>query len=334
LTSGSYDISLDEQKDNQKRSKRKLNIFIICFVIASISWLMIKLSGTYSHNVIVSITYKGIKNNRIMLPSSDTVLIANIQSSGYNIIYNRLLNEDYRFQLDLSQYPARRNGDIYEINIETANLNYRLGNYFKTGEKIVSIYPANMRVRLERAYTKKVPVKANVDITYKKQYAGYKHIYLEPDSVYITGSKAVIDKISFVETEKNEQKNLSKNTMLELSLKNPLNKFLLRYSADKVKMYIPVAEYTEEYVDIPLTFETVPNGYQLIAYPDKIRCYFNVSIPDYDKISPEAFKAGINEKSLFNSKHNTAKVVLKKVPRYARVQRIEPESIEYLIRKK
>ncbi|HOV10607.1 MAG TPA: YbbR-like domain-containing protein [Bacteroidales bacterium] len=334
MTSGNYDISLDEQKDNQKRSKRKLNIFLICFIIATVSWLMIKLSGTYSHNVVVSVNYKGIKNNRIMLPSSDTILIANIQSSGYNIIYNRLLDEDYRFQLDLSQYPSRKNGNVFEINIETATLTYRLGNYFKTGEKVVSIYPANLRVKLERAYTKKVPVKPNVDITYKKQYAVYKHIYLEPDSVYVTGSKDVIDNISFVETEKSEQKNLSKNTLLELSLKNSLNKFVLRYSAEKVKMYIPVAEYTEEYVDIPLTFETVPAGYQLIAYPDKIRCFFNVSIPDYDKISPDAFKAGINEKNLFNSKHNNAKVVLKKVPRYARVQRIEPENIEFLIRKK
>ncbi|HNX05955.1 MAG TPA: YbbR-like domain-containing protein [Bacteroidales bacterium] len=334
MTSGSYDTSLDEQQDNQKRSKRKLNIFIICFIIASISWLMIKLSGTYSHNVVVSVTYKGIKNNRIMLPSSDTLLIANIQSSGYNIIYNRLLNENYLFQLDLSQYPARRNGDIFEITIETASLTYRLGNYFKTGEKVVSIYPANLRVQLERAHSKKVPVQANVDITFKNQYAVYKHIYLEPDSVYVTGSKAVIDKISYVETEKSEQKGLSKNTFLELSLNNPLNKYVLRYSADKVKMYIPVAEYTEEFVDIPLTFESVPDGYQLIGYPDKIRCFFNVSIPDYDKISPEAFKAGINEKNLFHSKHNSAKVVLKKVPPYAKVQRIEPESIEYLIRKK
>ena len=41
-----------------------------------------------------------------------------------------------------------------------------------------------------------------------------------------------------------------------------------------------------------------------------------------------------NEKDIFHSKHHIAKVVLKKVPSYARVQRIEPDNIEYLIRKK
>ncbi|HNW89950.1 MAG TPA: YbbR-like domain-containing protein [Bacteroidales bacterium] len=334
MTSGSNDIFLDEQKDNQRHSKRKLNIFFICLIIASISWLMIKLSGTYTHNVVVSVHYKGIKKNKILLPASDTLLIANIQSSGYNIIYNRLLNDDYNLELDLNQYPEKLNNNIYEINIESSTLIRRLENYFKSGEKVASLYPANLKIRLERAYTKKVPVKPNVDITFKKQYSVYKHIYLEPDSIFVTGSRKVTDAIKFVETEKTEQKNLSENTFLELKLINPLNKFVLRYSANQVKMYIPVAEYTEEYVDIPLSFESVPKDYQIIAYPNKIRCYFNVSIPDYEKISVESFKAGINEKEIFHSKHHIAKVILKKVPSYARVQRIEPDNIEYLIRKK
>jgi len=334
LTSGRNDISLDEKKDNQKHLNKKLNIFFLCLIIASVMWLMIKLSETYTHNIVFSVSYKGVQKNKILAPTTDTLLIASIQSSGYNIIYNRLRHKKYQFQIDLSQYPARLNGKYFEIFIETQALINKLQPFFKPGEKIVSIYPSSLSLKLEKAYSKKVAVKVNVDITYKKQYNVYKHIFLEPDSVTVTGNKRMIDAIKYVETEKRELNGLSENTYLMLKLINPVNTYTMRYSSNQVKMYIPVAQYTEEFVDIPLTYDSVPGDYQLIAYPDKVRCYFFVSVPDVGKISVDSFKAGFNEAELFHSKHNVAKVVLKKVPSFANIQRIEPDNIEYLIRKK
>jgi hypothetical protein len=334
LTSGSNNISLDEKKDNQKHLNKKLNIFFWCLIIAAVMWLMIKLSGSYTHNLVFSVSYKGIQKNKILIPSSDTLLIASIQSSGYNIIYNRLLHKNFQIQLDLNQYRSRLSGRYFEIFIETQVLANKLQPFLRPGEKLVSIYPSSLNLKLEKAFSKKVPVKVNVDISYKKQYNVYKHIYLEPDSVVVTGSKKMIDAIKYVETEKREMNNLSENSFLLLKLINPVNSYTMRYSSDQVKMYIPVAQYTEEYVDIPLTFDSVPEDYQLIAYPDKVRCYFFVSVPDLSKISVDSFKAGFNEAELFHSKHNIAKVILKKVPSFANMQRVEPDNIEYLIRKK
>lgn len=334
MTSRRNDIFFEEQKDNQRRVNKKLNIFLICLATASVLWLMVKLADTYNHNVVFSVTYKGIQKNKILVPSSDTIIIAGIQSSGYNIIYDRILKNKYNLQIDLNQYRAAYNGKFYEINIETATLSNRILSFFNPGEKLVSLYPGNLRVKLEKAYTKKVPVKVNVNMTFKKQYSIYKDIYLNPDSVFITGSKKIIDYINFVETESQELKDLSENTYLILKLINPMSNFSLRYSADEVKIYIPVAQYTEEFVDVPLVFDSVPGNFQVIAYPDKVRCYFLVSIPDHKKIAVDDFKAGFREADLFHSKHNIDKVILKKVPSYARVQRIEPDNVEYLIRKK
>jgi len=335
LTSGRNDTdSLDEQKNNRGHVNKNLNVFVVCLIIASVMWLMIKLSDNYIHNAVFYVNYKGIQKNKLLIPSSDTLVIASVQSSGYDIIYDRLLNKTYSLQLDLNQYPAKVMGKFFEITIETPSLSSKLASFFKSGEKIISLYPSTIKVRLERAYSKKVPVKADVDIKYKKQYNVYKHIFLKPDSVVITGSKKIIDNISFVETEHEELSELSENTYLVLKLINPYSRFSLRYSAENVRMYIPVAEFTEEYVDIPLTYDSLPNDYQLIAYPDKVRCYFVVSIPDHNKVSVDSFKAGFKESDLFNSRHNVAKVILKKVPSYARIERIEPDNVEYLIRKK
>jgi len=334
LTSERHDIYFDEQNENKRHLNKNLRVFFICLAIASVMWLMVRLSDNYIHNVVVSLNYKGIQKNKILIPSSDTLVIASIQSAGYNIIYNRLLNKRYSVQMDLNQYPARQNGKFYEIFIETPTLTNKLVSFLKPGEKLISVYPSVLKIKLERAYTKKVPVIANVDINYKKQFNIYKHIYIEPDSVFVTGNKKRVDSVKYVETEKKELNDLSENTYLHLKLINPENTFNLRYSDNEVKMYVPVAQYTEEYVDIPITFDSIPGSYQVIAYPDKVRCYFLISIPDHNKLSVDSFRAGFREAGLLHSKHNVAQVILKKVPHFVKIQRIEPDNIEYLIRRK
>jgi len=334
LTSGNDNISFDEQKNNQKHLKRKLNIFLFCLILASAMWLMIRLSRDYSQNVIFSVNYKGIQQNNILVPSSDTVLVVTIQTSGYNIIYNRIFPKKYNLSLDLKQYTPKIEGDFFEINIETKSLTDRLASYFSKNDRVISVLPSNLKIKLEKAFAKKVPVKANVDITYAKQFSLYKNIFIEPDSVFIIGNKKLVDTIKYISTEKKELKDLSANTYLDLKLISPLNKLSMRYSTYQVKMYIPVAQYTEEFVDVPIIFDSIPLDYQIIPYPDKVRCYFFVSIPDYNKISSDSFKVGCNEAEIFHSKNNIARVILKKTPSFSKLQRIEPENIEFLIRKK
>lgn len=297
-------------------------------------WLMIRFSRDYSQTVVFSINYKGIQQNKILIPSSDTFLITNIQTSGYNIIYNLIFPKKYKLQIDITQYAPKLNGNFFEINIESASLINKLATFFKTKEKIISVLPSNLKIKLEKAYSKKVPVKIDVDISYAKQYSLYKNIYIEPDSVFITGNKKLIDTVRFVRTEKKVLNDLSSNTYLLLKLINPMNRFNIMYSVEQVKMYIPVAQYTEKSVEVPLSFDSVPPNLQLIAYPDKVSLFFLVSIPDYNKISVDSFKVGLNEADLFQSKNNIAKVIMKKTPSFAKIQRIEPENIEYLIRKK
>lgn len=335
LTSGSANNDyLDDQKSIGKGHRSWLKGFIICLAISMVMWLMIRLSRDYTQTIRFLVFYKGIKNNSVLLPNTDTTLFVNYQASGYNIIYNRLFHNNYHVEIDISKYQQKLVKDYFEIGITTFSLENEILRLFKNKVKVKSISPATLKVRLGKAHFKKVPVEADIKISFAKQHDLYNKIHIYPDTVIITGSSRVIDTIMKVRTESKILSEIASNYSLTLKLINPLNKNSLRISHENVRVFIPVAKFTENHVEVPITLDTLPESYQLITYPEKVSVYFNVSIPDYEKVVSDSFKVGFNELKLLELESNIARVEIKKYPSFVRFQRIEPENVEFLIRKK
>ncbi len=296
-------------------------------------WFMIRLSRDYTQLVRFTIVYKGLQSDKILLPATDTVLYVNLQTKGYNILLDNFFHETHRFEIDISQYTPKLIANNFEINVETGTLHDALSYNFKSNERIVSIIPVNLKVILEKAYTKRVPVILDADITYAKQYNLNHRVYFDPDSIIITASKELLKTIDYVKTEKASCQNLTSNTILSLNLLNKYNNLSIRYSSSSIKLFIPVAQYTEEFVEIPVTLDSVKENYKITTFPDKVKVYFFVNLPDSPNIKADSFSTAINAAEILNSKNTLTKVYLKHAPTIARVQRIEPEFVEYLIHK-
>ncbi len=330
MTSGNTNVTLDEQKTKHKLNNQRLVVFIICLFIATILWMMIRLSRDYTELERFSISYKGLESDKILLPATDTVFYVNIQTNGYNILFDKLFPDKHQFEIDVSQYVPKLVGNYFEINIETGTLHNALSYYFKANEKIISVLPANLKIMLEKAYSKKVPVILDAEISYAKQYTLYKKIYYEPDSIVITGNEQQLKSISSVTTEKKYLKDLSANTMVSLKLLNKFNNLNIRYSTDFVKLFIPVTQFTEEFFEMPVMIDSLKDDAKISVTPEKVRVYFYVNVPDFPNLKVDSFSAAISATNVIISKNNLAKVYLKHAPSFVKVQRIEPEFVEFV----
>jgi YbbR domain-containing protein len=318
-------------EEKQRKKHPNLHIFIICLFISVILWMMIRLSREYTQTVRISAIYKGLQSDKIILPASDTVLYVNMQSTGYNILFRSFNHQKFRIEVDLSQYPAKLQGNNFEINVDPGNLQDQIMANFKQKDKIISYQPEMLKVRLDRAFIKKVPVMLDAELTFAKQYTLFHKIYFDPDSILITGNQDILQSIDFVKTEKRKFNNLSSNISVTLKLvnNNPLN---LRYSSEYAKVFIPVVQYEEDNIELELKSDSLAPGMRIITNPEKVKVFYMVCLPDVNKVSADLFQMVVSPLEL-NQVGNNAKVIVRKSPSFVRILRIEPENVEYTLHK-
>jgi hypothetical protein len=331
LTSGITDATPGEPKSKQKRKHPNLTIFIICLFISIVMWMMIRLSREYTEMVRVSVIYKGLQSDKIILPASDTVFLVSLQTSGYNILFRNFSRQHFRLEIDLSQYPAKLQGNNYAISVDLSDLRDQVAVNFKQKEKILSFAPENLNVMLDKAFIKKVPVLLDAEMSFQKQYCLYHKIYFDPDSVMVTGNEDLLKTIESVTTEKRIFNNLSSNTSVSLKLVN--NSHLnLRYSSEYVKVFIPVVQFSDDYIEIPVTPDSLSSLTHFTTVPEKVKVFYTVCVPDIKKVSASQFHVTIPASELIQT-GNHAKVELRKFPSIVKIQRIEPDYVEFNIHK-
>jgi YbbR domain-containing protein len=297
-------------------------------------WMMIRLSREYSQVIRFSVTYKGLQSDKIILPASDTVFFVTLQSSGYNILFRSFSKQKYHAEIDLSKYSPKLQGNNFEINVDLGGLRERVSANFKQKDKIVSIMPENLNIRLDKAFIKKVPVILDAEMSFEKQFGLYHKVFFDPDSILVTGSKDLLKSIESVKTEKRSFNNLSSNTSVTLKLLNTNNPLNLRYSSEYVKVFIPVVQYAEDFIEVSLLADSINADEQVTIVPDKVKVYYTVCIPDLKKVAVDSFRVSISLPISVNPKTtNNAKVKLKHSPSMVKILRIEPENVEYTLKK-
>lgn len=324
----STELTDKNQKESQKKKHPNLRIFLICFLISVVLWLMIKLSREQNQLVFLKINYTGIHDDKIILPERDSVLFVEIQTSGYNVMFRKLFPKDYELQIDLSDKIPEFNGNRFEMSIESNVIHEQVVSMFSKKDKILHYIPSTLKIGINKAFSKKVPVVPDVSYSLKNDYSIYNKTYITPDSVLLFGDQDVISKIEFIRTEKVKFKELSENTTVSLRLLLPFTEDI-KLSDQQIKFFIPVAKQIDEVIELPVIVDSVYFTERKASFkPDKIRVFYSVLLPDKQRVQTDSFKIMFIRPDIGMSE-NSIKVKLKNKPSFVTVKKIEPEIIVY-----
>lgn len=313
--------------------RQRAKVFSICLLISAAIWLLVKLSHEYTQVVRFRVVYSGLHSGNMLAPATDTVLFAGIRASGFKVLYHNIFPRNRIINIDLDDYQPRLEGGNYLITIDNDMLGAKVDSLLSNKDKRISIYPGSITVKLEKALIRKIPVVPDLELGFQSQFALAGKILFSPDTILVTGKKELLAKIGQVKTEKKVLRNLSDNVFLTLKLVNNFGNYSVRYSSDYVKVFIPVVQFTEASIQVPVGVDSLPAGYEVITYPDKVNVIFQVGVNNYSKVSADSFRvtAPVN----FHSQGRALPVRLNigRSPGFVRVLRIEPSTVDYIIRK-
>ncbi|NOX86606.1 MAG: hypothetical protein GXO86_11700, partial [Chlorobi bacterium] len=142
----------------EKRERKSDNlVFLICIIIASIFWLLIKLSAVYNETYHFRVNYYNVPEGRNMSRIIDSTLDVTIKAKGFAILRLNLFEDMENINIDLKDMGLMaKNGNVYQIS--TDRLKEKIGDAIGIRPSDVGISRSSLRFVLEKLAEKTVPV--------------------------------------------------------------------------------------------------------------------------------------------------------------------------------
>ncbi len=310
---------------------RRVSVIIVCFFIAAVFWLLIALSKEYSALIRFPVDFKNIPGQKVVVNDLPGSITMNVKTSGFKILSFRFKKEKIPVEIDVASKLAGSmdpSADVLVIPSKTfsEDFNNQLGGDIT----IVNFLPDSVVFNFSNKITKRVPVKLDMTIGFEKQFDSIGMLTTHPDSVDVSGPGSVVNKTDFISTEHINLVKIKDPVSKKIKL---LSDKLLLLSDTLVKVTIPVEKFTEESMEVPVKAIDIPKGYVLKTFPDKITVRYQVSLSRYNSVTSASFNAMVDGAKAGDMKGNKMNVKLVSAPSFIKSVTIEPERVDYILRK-
>jgi hypothetical protein len=313
-----------------EKFRQRLSIFFVCLMISIIIWFTIKLSDRYDTVIQVPVTFTHIPKNKVLTFASDTILQVEIVEKGSDILRMIYLQDITHVPISLRFLPIYPKSGAYHGIITTSQLIDDIEREQNLLGKIISISPDTIYFAFETEKTRKIPVKASFDLTFDKEFMGYGPVVFIPDCVTVKGPEMKIDALDSVSLGVIRLDKLSESYKGNKSFaKDSANKDLV-FLPENVSFTIPVDKFTESATDVRVQVIN-SNGLNIKTFPDKVKVYYTVGLKDYPKVEPGMITASADISKVNIAEDGKIKVGLDSYPSFIRINKIEPEKVEFII---
>jgi len=283
-------------------------------------WLLVKLSQNHKANRQVAITYTLPDDMSFVTIPPDQVRVT-LEGRGWDLMYD---------------YFGRRNSEV-NFNLASTVLQNITNNQLK-GRMVDNAKSTNITVEdmsfdyisieLGESATKKIPIILEQQLNFAPEHQLQSAIQLTPDSIILSGPSSILETYTSWSTTLLSLENLKNTTTRPLPLQ-PNNMPQIQLSESAVQVQIPVEQFTEKSIFIPVMVKGAPDS--LKVFPNKVKTNFVVGLSRYDTISAKDFRLEVDLKGVpINQSNNTAPILITQQPLGVKNIQFSPKAVQFL----
>ncbi|MCR4418382.1 MAG: CdaR family protein [Ignavibacteria bacterium] len=265
--------------------KKEFFVFIIFVFIAFLFWGAISLSEEYSMKINIPVKVELPEGNFAIegdIPENLEILL---KASGWSLLKIKYF-QDSKFILKIKE-PV--DNFVYPTNNITGDL---LG--FPGDVRILSIQPDVIRISFHIAIEKKVKIYPRLNFTLKDGYDIVSPIKVEPESIWIKGSRRLLAKIDSLPTELINLQQLSEFVSVETKVIDTLPNLLI-YEKYPVKVSFDVQQIVDrDFEKIHIDLINVPKNRDVILLPSFIDAKLRGGINILGSLQPDSIKVTVD----------------------------------------
>ncbi len=305
--------------------RRRFSAFFTCLVLAVFAWIFTALSNSYNFTVKEVLSYKNTPQKRAFHSLQPDTVNATMQGTGWQMFFSKMKNENKVIGVDLRTLD---NKDFVVLSSQLKQIN----DSKEFDEQVVSFSPDTLYFDFSDRAVKKVPVRLLTGIKYQHQFAQSNDISVSPSYVTLNGPGNVIDKIKTWNTDSLILDSVNETIKTRVDFQ-PVKEGNISIYPKSVQVVIPVDEFTEKTVLIPVKLLNNHNYYKVKLFPQKVKVTFTTSLSRYAEMDEDFFEASADLSLWQDNGYNTLPVKLTRVPAYCKITKIEPQNVDFIIRK-
>ena len=311
----------------QKIRAKRLNIFVLFLLLAFFISLLSKLTSPTTHTLQFELQPTKLPARVLLVEERLPVVDVTITTNGFSLL--KYTFKKLKLNVDFSILQKNDTAYYWDQSAHRAEI----AQYFNSNTVIQNIRPPAFSFSYATQFTKKVPVKINLQPEFLVGYDLKTPLRAQPDSITIVGPEQYLNAINAVATEVLKKNAVKTDIDVVLDLNISDFPSYLKFSTNQVQVLGTVDKFTEGTVSIPVKLVNLPEHLVVSIFPKEIPVVYYTSLSTYDAIRPEDFRIECD----FNTLDRSSNVMIPKLvayPRTAKTAALQINSVEYVITQK
>ncbi|HMS65783.1 MAG TPA: YbbR-like domain-containing protein [Ignavibacteria bacterium] len=278
---------------------------------------------SYSLDLVIPVEIQSSKSQALSeeIPNSIDVTV---KGNGWDLL-NIMISKDVKYSLDVSK--LKKDSRIITEQFVNERLN------LSSNVTVLKINPDTINISFDKLSEKYIPIKNNITVNLNEGYSIIGEPVLTPDSVMISGSSYLINKIKFVPTEVKIFNNVNSELSGTVNIKDTLSNIVKIYPT-KVNFSYKVQLSAEKNFDgIEVVIINVPDDKEVLLVPPKISLSLRGGVDQLSQINSSDIDVNVQYKDI---ETDTLGFIIPEIfiPEETNILKIEPQKLQYIIKKK
>ncbi|MCF0212197.1 MAG: hypothetical protein HUK17_04815 [Bacteroidales bacterium] len=310
--------------------KHNYRSFAVVFIITALLWFVLEMTDDKDFSATYRVEYVGYDSTRYALLTANDSLSLSVNSNGFQTLVRNRNMRGVVLRIDLANYVSK----VDSLELQTISLTQKdiiAAIRSQLDVKKVSVLNEQIAVQLVRRNAKAfVPRLSEVNFEFAEGYALNGAPVMMPDTVYLYGSQASLDKVAELTTRPAAITNINASGEHVLLLDTAWRRFPdLHISAEQVSLFVPVVASTEQHFSIPLTVHCIDSNLHVRLYPQQVEVDFWLPTGDYSRVKANQFEASV---TLVPGEHTPdLKVSMDRFPSNVQIRKITPATVSYVV---
>jgi hypothetical protein len=312
---------------------RDVIVFAFFLLLSFIFWYLNSLGKNIESDLKYPVRYINLPKERVLSADLPPRLDLNLKGPGYSILKLKLSGSRAPLILDFSTINYRRvtGSKTLSYYILSSGLIPKLKSQLRTECEINSIKPDTLFFSFDRIIAKTVPVIPDIEVQTERQYSVKGNIKVTPDSVILTGPKHIVDTVENVRTRFKRitgvDETITRSIMLRTSREYSV-------SVKKVMLTIPVEQFTEAEIRVPVKIINSRDTINVRIFPDEVTIRCQVAVSDYSQFKERPFEVVIDLNKIDLNSTDKIPVEIPNVPPFVNSLIVTPSKVDFLIEKR
>ncbi|MDR1675646.1 MAG: YbbR-like domain-containing protein [Tannerella sp.] len=272
------------------------------------------------------VKYRNVPAHITLTDDNPQAVVFRVKDKGLVMLSYVWLYKFAPLEVNLKNLRKGANG---EITVTAKAIESGISRQLTSSTSLLGFEPQTIEVHYAELGSKELPVTADITVSPEPGFQQAGDITVTPGKVLVYASTTVLDTLHELRTVPAELKNANRTHELTLRLQSIAG---VQTDEREVRVTIPVEEFTEKRMMIPVVCEGLPEHYTLHTFPSEIEVVCNVPVSRFGKLTERDFEIRIPFREFEASRAaGQLTVRLSKQPSWMTPPALHPDTVEFIM---